>query len=148
MGKRSGQVMVDEIGFVSSNRFETRWLAAARIVSALAELSGMPLETRPSLHVSPRGVCGFGDGLISQEVSNFREDWMQHADQVLVDEQIADVLVRQICAHAALYRKTISAGALGREFIRHPAAERSAAASRAASARWAKPRDARSGVGA
>src|SRR6516225_9630329 len=30
----------------------------------------------------------FGDGLIADEVSDLREDWMQHADQVLADEQI------------------------------------------------------------
>jgi IS5 family transposase len=30
----------------------------------------------------------FGDGLIAGEVSDLREDWMHHADQVLGDEQI------------------------------------------------------------
>jgi transposase, IS5 family len=30
----------------------------------------------------------FGDGLIAAEVSDLREDWMHHADEVLADEQI------------------------------------------------------------
>jgi transposase-like protein DUF772 len=35
-----------------------------------------------------RGQLSFGDGLIAEEVSDLREDWMRHADQVLADEQI------------------------------------------------------------
>jgi len=35
-----------------------------------------------------RAQLRFGDGLIAEEVSDLREDWMQHADQVLADEQI------------------------------------------------------------
>jgi transposase, IS5 family len=30
----------------------------------------------------------FGDGLIAEEVSDLREDWMAHADQVLADEEL------------------------------------------------------------
>jgi IS5 family transposase len=30
----------------------------------------------------------FGEGLIAEEVADLREDWMQHADQVLEDEQL------------------------------------------------------------
>ena len=30
----------------------------------------------------------FGDGLIADEVSDLREEWMKHADQVLEDEQL------------------------------------------------------------
>src|SRR6185369_12407133 len=30
----------------------------------------------------------FGDGLIAEEVSDLREDWMSHADRVLEDEQL------------------------------------------------------------
>jgi IS5 family transposase len=30
----------------------------------------------------------FGDGLIAEEVSDLREEWMKHADQVLEDEQL------------------------------------------------------------
>ena len=35
-----------------------------------------------------RAQLSFGDGLIAEEVSDLREDWMQHADQVLADEEI------------------------------------------------------------
>src|SRR5215216_4879524 len=35
-----------------------------------------------------RAQLSFGDGLIVEEVSDLREDWMQHADRVLADEQI------------------------------------------------------------
>lgn len=35
-----------------------------------------------------RAQLSFGEGLIAVEVSDLREEWMQHADQVLADEQI------------------------------------------------------------
>jgi transposase, IS5 family len=35
-----------------------------------------------------RAQLSFGDGLITGEVSDLREDWMEHADQVLADEEI------------------------------------------------------------
>lgn len=35
-----------------------------------------------------RVQLSFGDGLIAEEVSDLREDWMEHADQVLADEAI------------------------------------------------------------
>jgi len=35
-----------------------------------------------------RAQLSFGDGLISEEVSDLRESWMKHADRVLADEQI------------------------------------------------------------
>jgi transposase, IS5 family len=35
-----------------------------------------------------RAQLSFGDGLIAEEVSDLRESWMAHADQVLADEQI------------------------------------------------------------
>jgi transposase, IS5 family len=35
-----------------------------------------------------RAQLSFGDGLITEEVSDLREDWMLHADQVLADERI------------------------------------------------------------
>jgi IS5 family transposase len=35
-----------------------------------------------------RGQRSFGDGLIAEEVSDLREAWMAHADQVLADEEI------------------------------------------------------------
>jgi IS5 family transposase len=33
-----------------------------------------------------RAQLSFGDGLIAAEVDDLCEDWMKHADQVLVDE--------------------------------------------------------------
>src|SRR5664279_5084845 len=35
-----------------------------------------------------RAQLSFGDGLIAEEVSDLRDSWMAHADQVLADEQI------------------------------------------------------------
>jgi IS5 family transposase len=35
-----------------------------------------------------RAQLSFGDGLIAEEVSDLREDWMTHADEVLADEEI------------------------------------------------------------
>jgi IS5 family transposase len=35
-----------------------------------------------------RKQLSFGDGLIAEEVSDLREDWMKHADAVLADEEI------------------------------------------------------------
>jgi IS5 family transposase len=35
-----------------------------------------------------RAQLSFGDGLIAEEVSDLREDWMTHADQVLADDLI------------------------------------------------------------
>ena len=35
-----------------------------------------------------RMQLSFGDGLIAEEVSHLREDWMKHADEVLADEEI------------------------------------------------------------
>jgi transposase, IS5 family len=50
------------------------------------------LETR-------RQQLHFGEGLIAEEVTDLREDWMKHADQVLEDEQLVtavyEALVRR-----------------------------------------------------
>jgi hypothetical protein len=35
-----------------------------------------------------RAQLSFGDGLIAEEVSDLREDWMKHADVVLADQDI------------------------------------------------------------
>ena len=43
-----------------------------------------------------RAQLSFGDGLISEEVSDLRESWMTHADRVLADEQI--VAAAEFCA--------------------------------------------------
>ena len=39
-----------------------------------------------------RAQLSFGDGLIAEEVSDLREDWMGHADAVLADESIVAVV--------------------------------------------------------
>jgi len=39
-----------------------------------------------------RKQLSFGDGLIAEEVSDLREDWMKHADEVLADEGIEMVV--------------------------------------------------------
>jgi IS5 family transposase len=39
-----------------------------------------------------RRQLSFGDGLIAEEVSDLREDWMKHADAVLADEEIVAVV--------------------------------------------------------
>jgi hypothetical protein len=41
-----------------------------------------------------RAQFGFGDGLIAEEVSDLREDWMKHADAVLADEEIVAACTR------------------------------------------------------
>ena len=35
-----------------------------------------------------RAQLSFGDGLIAEEVSDLREGWMTHADEVLADEEL------------------------------------------------------------
>jgi IS5 family transposase len=39
-----------------------------------------------------RAQLSFGDGLIAEEVSELREDWMKHADEVLADDQLMAVV--------------------------------------------------------
>jgi IS5 family transposase len=39
-----------------------------------------------------RTQLSFGDGLIAEEVSDLREDWMKHADEVLADEEIVAIV--------------------------------------------------------
>jgi IS5 family transposase len=39
-----------------------------------------------------RKQLSFGDGLIAEEVSDLREDWMKHADEVLADEEIVAIV--------------------------------------------------------
>jgi IS5 family transposase len=39
-----------------------------------------------------RAQLSFGDGLIAEEVSDLREDWMTHADEVLADEEIVAIV--------------------------------------------------------
>jgi IS5 family transposase len=39
----------------------------------------------------------FGDGLISEEVSDLQEEWMKHADQLLEDEQLVASVYEALC---------------------------------------------------
>ena len=52
----------------------------------------------------------FGDGLIAEEVSDLREEWMRHADQVLADEQIVAVVYEALSKRGP---KSRSRGRLG-----------------------------------
>jgi IS5 family transposase len=57
-----------------------------------------------------RAQRSFGDGLIAEEVSDLREDWMAHADQVLADEQIVAAVFEAL---AKRHPKSRSRGRLG-----------------------------------
>ena len=57
-----------------------------------------------------RAQLSFGDGLIAEEVSDLREGWMEHADRVLVDEQIVAVVYEAL---ARRHPKSRSRGRLG-----------------------------------
>src|ERR1700674_3281098 len=57
-----------------------------------------------------RAQFSFGDGLIAEEVSDLREGWMTHADQVLADEQIVAAVYEAL---AKRHPKSRSRGRLG-----------------------------------
>lgn len=57
-----------------------------------------------------RAQLSFGDGLIAEEVSDLRDDWMGHADRVLVDEQIVAAVYEAL---ARRHPKSRSRGRLG-----------------------------------
>jgi transposase, IS5 family len=57
-----------------------------------------------------RAQRSFGDGLIAEEVSDLREDWMEHADQVLADEEIVAAAYEAL---AKRHPKSRSRGRLG-----------------------------------
>ena len=57
-----------------------------------------------------RAQLSFGDGLIIEEVSDLREDWMKHADKVLDDEQIVAAVYEAL---AKRHPKSRSRGRLG-----------------------------------
>ena len=57
-----------------------------------------------------RAQLSFGDGLIAEEVSDLREDWMEHADQVLADEEIVAAVYEAL---AKRHPKSRSRGRLG-----------------------------------
>jgi transposase, IS5 family len=58
-----------------------------------------------------RQQLSFGDGLIAGEVSDLREDWMHHADEVLADEQIVAVV------HEALAQRHPKSRSRGRRGV-------------------------------
>jgi transposase, IS5 family len=57
-----------------------------------------------------RAQLSFGDGLIVEEVSDLREDWMKHADAVLSDEDIVAAVYEAL---ARRHPKSRSRGRLG-----------------------------------
>jgi len=57
-----------------------------------------------------RAQLRFGDGLIAEEVSDLREEWMQHADQVLTDEEIIAAVYEALAKRCP---KSRSRGRLG-----------------------------------
>jgi IS5 family transposase len=57
-----------------------------------------------------RAQPSFGDGLIAEEVSDLREDWMLYADQVLADEQIVAAVYEAL---AKRHPKSRSRGRFG-----------------------------------
>jgi transposase, IS5 family len=57
-----------------------------------------------------RAQLSFGDGLITEEVSDLREDWMRHADEVLADEHIVAAVYEAL---AKRHPKSRSRGRLG-----------------------------------
>ena len=66
-------------------------------------LGGAMIEMR-------RAQLRFGDGLIAEEVSDLREEWMRHADQVLADEPIVAVVYEAL---GKRWPKSRSRGRLG-----------------------------------
>jgi IS5 family transposase len=57
-----------------------------------------------------RAQLSFGDGLIAEEVSDLREDWMTHVDQVLADERIVAAVYEAL---AKRWPKSRSRGRFG-----------------------------------
>ena len=49
-----------------------------------------------------RAQLQFGDGLIAEEVSDLREEWMKHADQVLEDEQLVATVYEALAKRSAV----------------------------------------------
>jgi IS5 family transposase len=58
-----------------------------------------------------RAQLSFGDGLIAEEISDLREDWMAHADQVLTDEAII------VAVHDALSNRHPKSRSRGRRGV-------------------------------
>jgi IS5 family transposase len=58
-----------------------------------------------------RAQLSFGDGLIAEEVSDLREDWMKHADAVLSDEDIVAAVYEALARRHAKSRSRGRRGA-------------------------------------
>src|SRR5229473_7898155 len=65
---------------------------------------------RSSMIEMRRKQLSFGDGLIAGEVSDLRENWMPHADEVLADEEIVAIVYE---AMAKRHPKSRSRGRRG-----------------------------------
>jgi IS5 family transposase len=57
-----------------------------------------------------RAQLSFGDGLIAEEISDLRDDWMAHADAVLADEALVTAVYEAL---GRRHRKSRSRGRLG-----------------------------------
>ncbi len=57
-----------------------------------------------------RAQLSFGDGLITEEVADLREDWMEHADKLLSDEDIVATVYEAL---ARRHAKSRSRGRIG-----------------------------------
>ena len=81
-----------------------------------------------------RAQLSFGDGLIAEEVSDLRESWMTHADQVLADEQIVaavyEALMKRHPKSRSRGRRGSPAGPHGGRWRRCPACPSRSAARR------------------
>src|SRR6478752_6997991 len=58
-----------------------------------------------------RAQLSFGDGLIAEEVSDLREDWMKHADAVLADQDIVAAVYEALARRHAKSRSRGRRGA-------------------------------------
>jgi len=58
-----------------------------------------------------RAQLSFGDGLIAEEVSDLREDWMKHADAVLADQAIVAAVYEALARRHAKSRSRGRRGA-------------------------------------
>jgi hypothetical protein len=61
-----------------------------------------------------RAQLSFGDGLIAGEVSDLREDWMDHADRALADEQVVSAVYEALGASTSQEPQPRPAGNSGR----------------------------------
>src|SRR5437762_11360655 len=67
-------------------------------------------EARSMIEMRRRQLS-FGDGLIAEEVSDLREDWMEHADTVLSDEDIVAAVYEALAKRHAKSRSRGRRGA-------------------------------------